>query len=181
MAHVVWNLGELTASGRSQPRQFVGGIAPAQNVVIGRAREPKPMLLLEDAWLELNDFTHDLSVDFHQAKFSLALGKDPLNDALLLPVGAIRDQGIDPGVGATDQPAAASAPIVEQLFQAQGTMWAALYIAIDFQESGVVTVDADVHLDVSTGFVDWWTWFVAWNDLEVSPDGMLVDGERAYG
>ncbi len=55
-------------------------------------------------------------------------------------------------------------------------------IAIDIQEAGgVVLSDIDVHMDWGVAFVDWFTWFVGWNNLEVSPDGNLVDGERAYG
>ena len=173
MAHTVWNLGSLVASARVQPRQFVAGIEPAQQVVLGRAREPKTMLVILEAWIELNDF--DVATeDFHQGKYSLALGKDPLNDALLLPVGRVATSSD----GATNP----DAPVqVEQLFRGQGTMWAAKQIAIDFQESGALVIcDVDVHVDWTVSAVDWWTWFMGWNDLEASPDGSLVDGERAY-
>ena len=157
--HTVWNLGDINATGRHQPRQFVAGIAPAQQMVIGRAREPKNMIMLQDAWIEVKDF--DVATeDFHQMEYSLALGKDPLNNALLLPVGRV-SQSSD---GTTNP----DAPLgVEQLFKAQGTLWAALYIAIDVQESGaVVLADVDVHLDWGVTGVDWWTWFVAWNDRQ---------------
>ena len=171
--HTVFNLGSLVASQRVAERQFVAGIEPARSVMIGRRREPKQMLLLLDAWLELNDF--DVATeDFHQGKYSLALGKDPLNVAKLLPVGRV-SQSSD---GTTNP----DAPMdVEQLFKAQGQAFAALFVAIDFQESGsLVICDVDVHLDWSVLTVDWWTWFLSWNDLEASPDGGLVDGDRSY-
>lgn len=180
MPHEVWNLGGQSASGRVQPRQFIAGIEPARSVVIGRSREPKRMLVILDAWIELRDFAIGAGANFHQGKYSLALGKDPLNTALLLPVGRVSNQIIDAGVGATDQPATGSAPVVEQLFKAQGWMGAVKTIAIDFQEIGEVTVDADLHLDWTVVPTDWWTWFVSWNELEAFPDGSLIDGERAY-
>ena len=173
MPHSVWNLGDQPASTRVQERAFVASIQPAQGVVIGRSRAVKPMLVIQDAWLELNDF--DVATeDFHQTKYSLALGKDPLNTALLLPVAALRQSS-----DGTTNP---DAPLeVEQLFRAQGSMWAAAKIAIDIQEAGaVVAVDADLHMDWGVAFVDWFTWFVGWNNLEASPDGNLVDGERSY-
>lgn len=182
MAHTVWNLGSLVASARVQPRQFIAGIEPARGVMIGRSREPKKMIVLQDAWIEVNAFTGSVSsVGMNQGKYSLALGKDPLNTARLIPVGRIGLQTMDVGVGNTDQPATGAPPNVEQLFKAHGTMWATKYIAVDFQESGALTAcDVDLHLDWGVAFVDWWTWFVSWNQLEASPDGSLVDGERAY-
>ena len=173
MPHTVWDLGSLVASVRVQPRQFVAGIEPAQEVVIGRSRARKRMLVIHDAWLEVNDFGV-ATADLHQGKYSLALGKDPLNAALLLPIGRVsmENDGADHGIGSVN---------AEQLFKAQGTMWAAKEIAIDFQEQGVIAVcDMDLHLDWGVALVDWWTWIVAWNRLEAHPDGSLVDGERAY-
>lgn len=172
MPHTVWNLGSLAANTRVQPRQFVAGIEPAREMVIGRRREPKKMMVLLDAWIEVLEFDVG-SEDFNGGKYSLALGKDPLNTALLLPVGAIYTSG----VGTTNP----NAMNIKQQFRAQGTMWAAKEIAIDFREIGAVVIcDVDVHLDWTVASVDWWTWFVGWNDLEASPDGMLIDGERAY-
>ena len=175
MPHTVWNLGSLVASARVQPRQFVAGIEPGQGTVIGRRREPKPMIVILDAWLEVNDFEiTDNDDGFHELKYSLALGKDPLNDAQLLPVGRVWGTA---HVGDTAQRQHGS----ERLFKAQGTMWAAKLIGIDIQEFGAVGIaDVDVHLDWTVAFVDWWTWFIGWNNLEASPDGNLVDGERSY-
>ena len=173
MPHFVYNLGNRPQSERVQPRQFVGGIEPGQRVVIGRPREPKRMLVIQDAWIEVNDFDV-ASEDFHQMKYSLALGKDPLVAAKLLPVARV-SQSSD---GTTNPDAPLS---VEQLFRAQGKMFAAFLVAIDIQESGgVVIADVDVHVDVETADVDWWTWFLSWNDLEASPDGGLIDGDRSY-
>ena len=175
--HTVYNLGSLVASARVQPRQFVAGIRPAQQIFIGRAREPKTVLVIQNAWLELNDF--DVAEEnFHQGKYSLALsnpisGEDAMDTALLLPVGAIRSSA----VGATNP----NSIEVEQLFKANGSLWAAQYVGIDFQESGTLVVcDADVHLDWTVAQVDWWSWFYMWNRLEAPPDGSLADGERAY-
>ncbi len=182
MPHSVWNLGTLLASARVQPRQFIAGIEPARGVVIGRSREPKPMLLLQDAWIEVNSFIPTGGVvGHHQGKYSLALGKDPLNDALLLPVGSVSRATLDAGVGATDQPTTGNVHVVDQLFKAQGTSWATKVIAIDFQETGdLATCDVDVHMDWTVVPVDWWTWFASWNNLEAQPDGSLIDGERSY-
>ncbi len=182
MPHTVWNLGAQTATARIQPREFVAGVKPAQNVFIGRSREPKNMILIMDAWIEVNVFTVDhTNLDEHSLKIALALGKVPLVAALLLPVGRVSISVSDAGVGATDQPATASTTLVEQLFKAQGTMWAAQSIAIDVIEQGVVTEgDVDVHMDWTVVPTDWFTWFVSWNELEAAPDGSLVDGERAY-
>ena len=130
------------------------------------------MIVLLNAWVEVVDVNFAASSNYQQGKYSLALGKDPLNTALLLPVAAVAMEIKTTGFGP---------PGIESLFNAQGTMWAAKTIAIDFQESGDITIDADLHLDWTVGFVDWFTWFVSWNQLEGSPDGSLVDGERAYG
>ncbi len=70
---------------------------------------------------------------------------------------------------------------VEQLFKAQGTVWVAQWIGVDIQEAGaVVLADVDLHLDWGGTLIDWWGWFVKWNQLEEFPDGSLVDGERQY-
>ena len=174
MPHMVYDLGDQPAAVRTQFRRIVAGIEPAQEIVIGRSRAIKRMLVLQDAWIEVNDF--DVATeDFHQMKYSLALSNmDPPAESLLLPVGRV-SQSSD---GTTNPDAPLS---VEQLFRAQGKMWAAKYVGIDIQESGgVVLADVDVHLDWGVGSVDWFTWFVAWNDLEISPDGLLIDGEREY-
>ena len=183
MPHTVWNLGTLTATARVQPRQFVAGVEPAQGIVIGRSREPKPMIVLLDCWMEVRDWRTTPTNPISQStKYSLALGKDPLNTALLLPIGTIFGQAVDAGVGDTDQPATGMAPSVNSFFKAQGTMWAVRQIAIDFEVIGTIAVsDVDIHLDWDIAFVDWFTWFVSWNNLEASPDGNLIDGERAYG
>lgn len=139
------------------------------------------MILLRDAWIEVNDVRGGSALDAHGGKYSLALGKDPLTAALLLPVGQWLEIVTDAGVGATDQPRTGISPHVEQLFRAQGTLWATKFIAIDFQEQGsVAESDVDVHLDWSVTNVDWWSWFIGWNRLEAPPDGSLVDGDRGY-
>ena len=172
MAHTVWNLGALASSGRVQPRQFIAGIEPARDIFIGRSREPKKMLVLLDAWLELVGAPSTVGGGGPEAlAYSLALGKDPLNDALLLPVGLIHQTG--------DNTHSMSFG-VDQTFKAQGTMWAAKEIAIDVLESGGISVDADLHLEWTVAGVDWWTWFASWDSLEAFPDGSLVDGEKAY-
>ena len=174
MPHEVWNLGDVNTAQRVQPRQFVGGIEPAQEVVIGRSRRRKRMLVILDAWVEVNDFDHSTD-DINFMKYSLALGKDPLNDALLLPVARVG------GVGSGTANELRMTMIVEQMFKAQGTMWAAKQVAIDIQEIGTVPqADVDVHMDWTWQEVDWFTWFIGFNRLEASPDGSLVDGERAY-
>lgn len=148
----------------------MAGIKPAQNVFLGRSREPKNMLLLLDAWLEFQDMIAT-GADIHKAAYSLALGKDPLTAALLLPVGSATY---------TADGTTADSVQVEQLFRAQGTMWAAQAIAIDMVETGAVSAVARVHLDWTVVPTDWFTWFASWNDLEAAPDGSLVDGERQY-
>ena len=138
------------------------------------------MLVILDAWIEMNFFDHSTGALAPQVgKYSLALGKDPLNNALLLPVGQVSQFQYDIETG-TAQSRTGTSPTVEQLFHAQGTMWAAKSIAIDFFEVGAVTADVDVHMDWAVAEVDWWTWFVGWNNLEAPPDGNLADGERAY-
>ncbi len=175
MPHMVFNLGDQPASVVGFFRPFVAGVEPASSVVIGAGRAFRPAILLQDAWIEVNDF--DVATeDFHQIKLSLALSNNrpPTLGSLLLPVGRV-SQSSD---GATNP----DAPLtVEQLFKAQGTVWAAANIGISIQESGAVVVsDVDVHLDWTGTRVDWWDWFTRWNQLELSPDGSLVDGERAY-
>ena len=138
------------------------------------------MLVILDAWTELVDITSGAAEDINTWKVSLALGKDPLNTALLLPVGRIGMRITDAAAGTT-QAAVGYSPPIEQLFRAQGTMWATQYIAIDLLINGTFNaLDVDVHLDWTVANVDWWTWFFEWNRLEAHPDGSLVDGERAY-
>jgi len=165
-----------------QPRQFVAGIQPGQKIFIGRSREPKNMLLILDAWIEVKDFQAvNTAVDSHSGSYSLAIGKRPEVAALLLPVGRVYQNTINIKAGATDQPTVVGTPSFEQLFKAQGTMWAAQTIAIDFVEEGNLAVcDVDVHMDWTVVPTDWWTWFTSWNGLEAAPDGSLIDGERAY-
>ncbi len=140
------------------------------------------MIVLLDAWLEVQNWRGaDTPAGAYSANYNLALGKDPLNTAQLIPVGRISEHLLDVGVGATDQPLAGTASIVEQLFKAHGTMWAAKEIAIDIIIPNQLGVgDADLHLDWTVAEVDWWVWFVSWNNLEASPDGNLVDGQRFY-
>ena len=182
MPHEVFNLGTLTGPGRFGSRQFIAGIEPGREIVLGRSRRRKKMLVLLDAWIEMQFFDAAESNDFQPSvgKFSLAVGKDPLNTALLFPVGTVSMFQYSDKVGATDQPNTGASPTIEQLFHAQGWMGAVKEVAIDFFEVGTVTVDVDVHLDWGVAEVDWWTWFVSWNNLEASPDGNLVDGDRAY-
>ncbi len=171
--HTVYNLGDQPADVRTLFRMLVAGVEPAQGIVIGRSREPKPLVVIQDAWIEVNDF--DVATeDFHQMKYSLALSNmDPPAESLLLPVGSVRAAA----VGATNP----NSLEIEQLFRAQGTSWAAKYIGVDVQESGaVVLADVDVHMDWAVGSADWWTWFQKWNQLEIPDDGFLVDGEREY-
>ncbi len=180
MPHEVWNLGTQTGPGTVQPRVFIAGIEPGREVVIGRSREPKKMLVILDAWIEMNFFDHATAALQPQvAKFALALGKDLVNAALLLPVGQVSMFQYDIETGATQSRTGAS-PTVEQLFHAQGWMGAVKEIAIRITETGDITVDIDVHMDWTVVGTDWWTWFTSWNALEAFPDGSLVDGERAY-
>lgn len=175
MPHSVFNLGDRPAAVRGFFRQLVAGVEPARGVVIGRSRQPRRGILLEDAWIEVNDFDVETE-DFHQMKYSLALSntRPPTTAALLLPVGRV-SQSSD---GATNPDAPLS---VEQLFKARGTTWACQWIGVDVQEAGAVVVaDVDVHFDWSGISLDWWDWFVKWNQLEEFPDGSLVNGERQY-
>ncbi len=145
-------------------------------VRIGASRALRPAIVIMDAWIEVNDFDV-ASEDFHQMKYSLALSnaRPPTIASLLLPVGRV-SQSSD-GTTNPDAPLA-----VEQLFKAHGTIWACQWIGVDVQESGaVVLADVDVHLDWGGTEIDWWDWFVKWNQLEEFPDGSLVDGERQYG
>ncbi len=175
MPHSVFAMGDQPAAVRSFFRQLVAGQAPAEGMVIGQSRAFRPAILLLDAWIEVNDF--DVATeDFHQMKYSLALSNNrpPTDGSLLLPVGRV-SQSSD-GTTNPDAPL-----IVEQLFKAQGTAWVAQWIGVDIQESGaVVLADVDLHLDWTGTTIDWWSWFVKWNELELSPDGSLVDGERQY-
>ena len=177
MPHTVWNLGsQVTGNVRVQPRQFIGGIEPARDVFIGRSREPKKMMVILDAWVEPVEVEVNQSSTDNRAKISLALGKDPLNTALLLPVAYV-ESNINRITGAGEY---AIPLIFEDLFRAKGWMGAVKEIAIDIQENEFLTFDVDVHMDWTVAPTDWWTWFVSWNSLEASPDGSLVDGERAY-
>jgi len=175
LPHSVFNIGDQPAAVTDFFRQLVAGQAPAEGMVIGRSRQPRPAIQIQDAWIEVNDF--DVATeDFHQIKISLALSntRPPTTASLLLPVGRV-SQSSD----ATTNPDAPLA--VEQLFKAQGTIWVAQYVGIDVQESGAVVIsDIDVHLDWNGVSIDWWDWFVKWNQLEEFPDGSLVDGERQY-
>ena len=171
----MFNLGDRPAADVVQFRQLVAGVEPGSDLVIGRSRNPRPAILLQDAWIEVNDF--DVATeDFHQMKYSLALSntRPPTTASLLLPVGRV-SQSSD---GTTNPDAPLS---VEQLFKAQGTIWAVQNIGVSIQETGAVVIaDVDLHLDWTGTFIDWWDWFVRWNQLEEFPDGSLVDGERQY-
>ncbi len=175
MPHSVFNLGDQPAAVTGLFRQLVAGQGPAEGLVIGRSRAFRPAILIRDAWIEVNYF--DVATeDFHQMKYSLALSntRPPTAASLLLPVGRV-SQSSD---GATNPDAPLS---VEQLFRAQGTLWVAQWIGVDVQEAGgVVLADVDVHFDWTGAVIDWWDWFVKWNELEESPDGSLIDGERQY-
>lgn len=174
MPHEVWNLGPQSASARLQLRRFIGGMEPAQDVFIGRSRARKKMMVILNAWVEPVEVTFRDASDQNGWKISLALGKDPLNDALLLPVAL---QQADHITGGAANPAGVP---LERLFEARGFMGAIKAIAIDFQEIGTITADVDVHMDWTVAETDWFTWFVSWNELEAAPDGSLIDGERSY-
>jgi len=174
MPHQVFNLGDQPAATVDFFRQLVAGQGVAEGAVIGASRARRAAILLQDAWIEVNDFDA-ATEDFHQMKYSLALSntRPPTTASLLLPVGRIYGSG----VGATNP----NAIQTEQLFKAQGSIWVAQYIGISIQEAGAVVIaDVDVHLDWTATSIDWWDWFVKWNELEEFPDGSLVDGERQY-
>ncbi len=173
MPHMVFNLDDQPAAVRTQFRQLVAGIEPGSGVRIGRSRRVKPLILIEDAWIQVNDF--DVATeDFHQILLSLALSNEiPPQESLLLPVGRVS--------GSSSQATNEGGPLVEQLFRAQGTTWAVRNIGIDIQEAGAVVLsDVDVHMDWSVTFTDWFSWFRGWNKLELAPDGFLVDGDREF-
>ena len=128
------------------------------------------MLVILNAWLEYQDQIA-VSADITSSSYGLALGKDPLTAALILPVGQIISVG--------DGTVAQGLHVVQQ-FDAHGTKWAAKEIAIDYVEAGAGSPVVRVHMDWTVAQVDWWTWFISWNNLEAPPDGNLVDGERAY-
>lgn len=182
MPHSVFDMGDLTASRTAFFRQLVAGQAPAEGMVIGRSRALKPAILIRDAWLEVNSF-EAFTVGHNQMKYSLALSntRPPTVASLLLPVGRVSLNIVDAGVGNTDQPLTSGSVNVEQLFRAQGTVWVAQWIGVAVAEIGDVSeADIDLHLDWTGATIDWWDWFIKWNELEESPDGSLIDGERQY-
>ncbi len=184
MPHSVFNMGDQPVAVTGFFRQLVAGQAPAEAMVIGRSRARRSAILLLDAWIEVNNFAHSAGgLGLHQMKYSLALSNNrpPTAASLLLPVGRVSFSLLDAGAGATDQPITGVSPHVEQLFKAHGTVWVAQWIGVRIEESGFVGLaDVDLHLDWTGTSIDWWDWFVKWNQLEESPDGSLVDGERQY-
>jgi len=173
--HSVFNLGDQPAATVAFFRQLVAGQGPAEGMMIGRSRQPRPAIQIQEAWIEVNDFDVG-SEDFHQMKYSLALSntRPPTTASLLLPVGRVSQS--------SDGAANPDAPLdVEQLFKAQGSIWVAKWIGVSIQEAGAVLIaDVDLHVDWNGVSIDWWDWFVKWNQLEEFPDGSLVDGERQY-
>ncbi len=170
MPVAVFDLPTLSASAvpavaGGNPRQLIPGVEPGGS----RVGQPlKPALLIHDAWIQfINATTLDTAQDFNMGAWDLLLGQEQdMINALVMPVGQVSMQILDPGVGATDQPVTGNNWAHRQVFKAQGTVWAPKYVGVSFVELGTVDLQADVFLDYEVVEIPWMEWFVKWDFLD---------------
>ena len=170
MPHAVLFLGAVAADTEGDARQLVPGIEPGGS----RAGHPfKPAVLLQNAWIEVVNAAHGLGDVYFGARVFLKLStEEDLSTGLLLPVAQFGDHSQTAGVGE-----ATVAPLViNDLFQAQGTIWVphVIGLRVDLQNAWDA-VDVIVHLEYEAIEIPWVEWFRRWDFLD-----NVGNNEREY-
>ena len=166
MPHAVFDLQSQTGSGDFLPRELIPGVTPGGQF----AGKRKPALIIEDAWVEIIDYTVDGATDFNAMGVLLKLSQSlDLNPGLVLPIATIGGQSLSGastfGVGQS----------LQENFKAQGTVWAPRAVGVRLAERGTMTLNLRVHLEFSRLFMEWRDWFVHWEFLD-----NIVDNERQF-
>ncbi len=167
MPHAVFNLGTLAATTEARARPLIPGIEPGGS----RAGEAmKPALLIRDAWLEFQDATTLATPDLASWLFYLKLSQEAdMTPGLQLPIGGVR-------MGETVTANQPTFVAIDDLFHAQGTVWAPRFVGVRVVENGgATTVNCDVHLDYERVDVPWMDWFIMWDFLD-----NIIDNELGY-
>ncbi len=164
MPHAVYNLGNQNTSVDLLGRPLVPGVEPGGSRA---GRDLKPALLIRDAWIEVIGQSTIGATGDELATYNLKLSQEvDLTPGLLLPVAQVRMSGNATNNEDVD---------VDDIFRAQGTIWAPRVVGVRLVEFGSVNLDVDVHLDYERIDVPWMDWLLMWEFL----DG-IVDNEREY-
>ncbi len=171
MPHAVFNLGLVSDSGTvaGSSRQFIPGIEPGKGIKsLTEKRRMKPALLITDAYLVVNGAPGTVGQGAGETmSYFLKLSQEQnLFPGLLLPIGIVTYFGDNTNNNFMQ---------IQQLFKAQGTVWASLWMGVRAVETGTAVINADIHLDYEMVIVPWQEWFLRWEFL----DG-VVDNSEEY-
>lgn len=166
MPHVVFETANIVASGDILSRPLIPGIEPGGS----RLGHPtKPALLIQDAYMVVNDATITANDQFWAGHIDLKLSQENgLNPGLLLDVGSLMG-----GIAATDE--AAGSMLQKDEFKARGTVWAAAFMGIRVSLNNLAALNVNVHVDYEAVDIDWMSWFIRWDHLD-----NITDNDRDY-
>ncbi|MEE9592363.1 MAG: hypothetical protein V3W28_02140 [Thermoplasmata archaeon] len=168
MPHAVFEPGNVSATAdlTAMARSLIPGVEPGMGIRnIFEQRRMKRALLIQDAWLEILDVTSGIAADWNTVLVYLKLSQETdLTPGLILPVASIATEGDTTNMQAMH---------VEQLFQAQGTVWAPRLVGLRVVEVGSQGVTVRVHLDYEVVEVPWEQWFIMWDFLDNVTDNSL--------
>ncbi len=158
------SVGSTTSFGA---RRLIPGIEPGGS----RVGQPmKPALFINDVWARFVELTDSgTTADFDRARVALQLGQEQSMDpSLLLYVAeavlaktatANLWNGID----------------VNQMFHAQGTIWAPEWVSGRAVLEGATAMNVDLFIDYEMVMIPWVEWFVKWEFLD-----NVVNGRQEY-
>ena len=132
--------------------------------IFERERE-KPALLIKDATLTVvQDWDKGDQNDFSAIIVWLVLSQEiDLSPGLILPVGEIGSDNLnfDSSGNAT------TTLVINDLFKAQGTIWAPRAVGVRVDEiNSVSSFQFDVALDYEVIMIPWWDWIILWDFLD---------------
>ncbi len=160
MPVAVFDTGIQTGAADVDPRQLIPGIEPGGSQA-GQAL--KAALLIKDAWAELVDIVDaGTAPGFQQTQVRLKLSQeDDLSPGLVLPVANLY-------VSKTGTAQEFNAVQVEQIFRAQGSIWAPRVVGIGSGGfvGGLDSVRWRVFLDYERIEIPWMDWFLLWDWLD---------------
>lgn len=167
MPHAVFDLGSQNATADLLPRHMIPGIEPGGS----RVGQPmKPALRILDVFVEPIAVTFSATPSAQQATVYLKLSQElDLTPGLLLPVAYIGANVIE----ATAVGRFGTAVVVENLFKAQGSVWAPRVVGVRLLFSALSSIDLRIHVDYEMVEVPWMNWFLMWDFLDNITDNEL--------
>jgi len=167
MPHIIFETGTLSATDDALgARPLIPGVEPGGSRV---GAPTKPVLLLKEAYMVVNDLVVTANDEFWKVHVDLKLSKEnTLVPGLLLDVGNVMG-----GIATADN--AASSMVQHDEFAARGTIWAAAFIGLRVELVNVASINLGIHVDYEAVDIDWMSWFIRWDFLD-----NVVNNDRDY-